>query len=145
MKDVDLAYIAGFLDADGSITIHRRKQRKGRKHPQFMLYIYLVNRDVEILNLCREEFGGQIRQNTSSKLNPNWSPCYEWRIACMQAESFLRVILIYLRQKHRQADLALEFRALFSPSHRSGLPPDVLAERERLYLCMRDLNHRLPR
>lgn len=103
---ISQAYIAGFLDGDGSLMMQIKKRRDGKQKYRFMLTIcfYQDSRHEQPLHWIREELGiGYI-----SKRNDNIS---ELRInGYQQVRGILKNLLPYVRFKKNQA------RALYKAS-----------------------------
>lgn len=99
------AYMAGFVDADGSISISAVSVAK-----QYVSKIVVTNCDERVVTLFRDEFGGQVR--CRSWKNPRWKPCYEWRLTAIKAQTVIKLILPYLRIKKKQALLVLRLGKL---------------------------------
>lgn len=107
------AYLAGFIDADGSITIVSAKSKK--KNIQYRVKLSAHNCKIEPIQILQKEFGGGKLRNTRRgkvKLHPNWRACYEWIITDAQAANAIRQILPYLIVKKEQALLCLEMDTL---------------------------------
>ena len=81
MKDIELAYIAGLVDADGCIGIYIGK-RGGTRNVGY-IYVSVTNRDIEVLDWLKENFDGTVCNNGNS--NPNWTPCFKWHTAAKKA------------------------------------------------------------
>ena len=110
------AYLAGFIDADGSITIVTAKSKKKIKSGTLDCIQYCIklsghNCKIEPIQLLQKTFGGGKLRNTRRgkvKLHPNWRACYEWSITKNQAANALRRLLPYLIIKKEQALLCLQ-------------------------------------
>lgn len=98
MRDVDLAWIAGFFDGEG--CIRARASKKGAR-----LKVTLTQQDRAPLDWIKSEFGGGVYATGNAKT------CYRWEVDCGRASAFLRAIRPYLRVKAARADLALSVSA----------------------------------
>lgn len=112
-KELVYAYLAGFIDADGSIsiTIERSKDSKGNLREQYCVKIAAHNCKIEPIELLKSEFGGgkvRHKKTGKTKLHTNWRPCYEWSLTKNKAAIAIRTLLPYLRIKDKQAKLCLE-------------------------------------
>ena len=112
-----LAYLAGFLDADGSISIVRYSyfdKPLNRKRYSYRIKISIYNCKIEALEIYQNTFGtGKVRSSRTRKIlkdNPRWRPCYTWQIENNQAEKAITALLPFLRLKKPQALLALELQ-----------------------------------
>jgi len=119
-KEIIYAYLAGFIDADGSITIVTansiRKTKTGDvKQCQFRVKLSAHNCKIDPINLLKQEFGGgklRFKKTGKAKEHANWRPCYEWIITNNQAAHALKCMLPYLTIKKEQANLCLELDSL---------------------------------
>ena len=135
MRKIDLAYLAGIFDGEGSISI-ARVERKGRKNPRYQLAVSLSICTPYIPNLFKMGFGGSINvQERGGKRRPIWT----WRPGIKEGLCFLEVINPYLRLKKDEALLALQFeqgkeKRHFCPGHSRTEKEIVLFEAEKILL-----------
>lgn len=92
------AYMAGFVDADGCISI--RCSRGGRICG---VYLIIVQSERAVLDAIMTRFGGSVNPYKSGFGHGHW----RWVIASKNAKRCLTDIIPYLFQKKRQAELAL--------------------------------------
>jgi hypothetical protein len=138
------AYLAGFVDADGSINI---SSGSAKATCVFKLNVY--NRDRKIINLFAKTFGGKgkIRKRRNPN-NRNWRPCYEWTLSANQAYEAIQGLKPFLRIKRKQADLGCELQELkrkYSTSFKNHNPKLMIklrAEYNRLKSRCMKLNKR---
>jgi intein/homing endonuclease len=104
-KKLKYAYLAGFVDADGSISI----KSQSKKRP-YLGYITVYNCNKEVIEMFFEEFGGgkSRYKKTGKNWNKNWRPCWEWQLTAQKAARAIEKIYPYLVIKKRQATLVLE-------------------------------------
>jgi intein/homing endonuclease len=113
------AYLAGFLDADGSITIVNRNI-KG-KPTRYRVQICVYNCNILIINKLKHLFGGKIRSNNVNSSYSKWRNCFVYSLSDSQAINVIKNIYPYLIIKKRQADIALqiaEVRSEANPAER---------------------------
>ncbi len=142
--DTNYAWAAGFIDADGTITLKRYK-RFGRI--VYQPYITVAQADnanhLESIEFLKELFGGSISHHTPK---PPRTPVHQWTIASQATQECIRKIRPFLRIKHTQADILLEYY--------SGLPKresyyrisdDELARRAKLFdeVCLLNFKGKL--
>lgn len=116
-------YLAGFFDGEGCITvaINRTPGEKikrgtpGKVYVKYSLSVQLTNTDRSTLDYCQERWGGHVYLQSKSK-NSHRRDCFVWRVNGKKSIPFLTDIKGHLRQKNKQADLALEFVNL-PPTH----------------------------
>src|SRR5260370_38620594 len=90
----DYAYIAGLLDADGTICMHRINPGKSGESCNFIVDI--VNKDLQVLQWVKSLFGGFITErkyNRKKKEAKNEQVIYDWRAEV----STFGVLLIAIR------------------------------------------------
>ena len=108
---MDIKYLAGFFDGEGSISIIFRQYKNGARGYQVLVQI--SNTNLSILEIFKEKFGGQIRP--LKKMMSQYKQAWLWRIVSRQALSFLEQIIPYLIIKTNQAILAISFQKSLRP------------------------------
>jgi hypothetical protein len=100
MRNVDLAYIAGLVDADGTITLSTRNT-KGSTRVNFEI----ASNKPECLYWCLAvtDMGHVYKKNTK------YGPTYSWNVFAKQLRQLLPAILPYLITKRYQAEKMLEY------------------------------------
>lgn len=115
-KDLLYAYMAGFVDADGSISIISVGRAK-----TFIVRITVNNTNYDIIELFSKEFGGKIRKNGNTKRNIRWKECYEWTLTNNKGLNVIKKLYPYLIIKKQQADLTIELQQLRSDTKKQGI------------------------
>lgn len=128
MKRVDIAYMAGFFDGEGCISICCSSGRW--RELSLKCQVGQCNR--WILELYKFRFSGSIRLQRSK--NPQHHDYWMWHISSGGAAEFLKVIKPYLYLKKAEAEIGIEFQ-----SHKRAcnhLKPEerVLQEAHRILL-----------
>jgi hypothetical protein len=139
-----LAWMAGFVDADGSIGIVSVGKTRNYR-PK----LTVCNTNYEAVLVFEKEFGGKVRKRVwKGAKKANWKPCFEWSLTCAAACRAVELLRPYLRIKHRQADLVLELGVL-QRRHTAvlrrwdrGLNDAIQAEAQKLKDQTLLLNHR---
>ena len=104
----ELAYLAGFFDGEGSISLGKRTKRGG-----FCLTVYLTNAiDVPLL-AAQRVFGGRIAQRLPSVKHRRRLISNVLSLNGDAAARFLHAIYPWLTVKRTQADAALMFAETF--------------------------------
>lgn len=110
MTDVELAYMAGIVDGEGSICIVKHSGAKDtpRKHPIYRAHVSVSQCDIRLPNWIKERFGGYVSNLGVPK--KGHKQAYSWQITgTKQCLPFLQAIRPYLLLKTRQADIAIDF------------------------------------
>ncbi len=134
---VSLGYLAGFLDADGTIGIYKNLEADRRISPYYQLNVSISNTNRKVLEILRGEFGGSIRE--SPKPGRKKIPLI-LQFGPVRAEAILRQILPCLIVKKQQAVIALSLREEIAASPGNPLSAETLERREAFYREIRFLN-----
>lgn len=106
MNKDDIAYAAGLFDAEGSVSINERQRKHNPyPHPCYQLQVNLTSVYWPVLNWFKNNFGGCISRDKRKK-----KPCFQWGTRSNIAADFLQEIILDLRIKRLQVELALEFQ-----------------------------------
>lgn len=105
--DPRLAYVAGLIDGEGCLRIHRQSKA------QTSTFTPVVQMNMSIkARIIRDQmlqmFGGNIYEIKAP--NQKWSEQWQWRINGDAASDFVRMIYPYLMLKKQQADLILQLQ-----------------------------------
>ena len=136
------AYIAGFLDGEGSISILTARNPK----PDNMLYrleVNIGNCCKNILLLISQEYGGCVYYKRPQNAKPHWLHCYCWKIGGKAACRLLKDVYPYIRVKRIQAEIGIKFGKTLRKKlayTRRQLSPYILRKRGFLAEQMRHLN-----
>lgn len=136
----DEAYIAGFIDADGWITIATGTARN-------QVSVGIVNRDLKVLRWIQSLYGGNLaaKSRPRNREGKNWSQIYTLNFRTREVGRLLTAILPHLRVKDEQAKFVLEYLGTRQNRVRGNkiyrLSPEVKQRREEVYQRIRQLNH----
>lgn len=152
MPEVTLAYIAGLIDGEGTITIRRHNRGKGHTVEEYGAWISMAQKEREILDWLKSvvECGSVVKHTFKGD---RWgSPImHHWAVGYDAAYQLILALRPYLRVKHKQADLVIEFQELkrsFRDRSIKGMrgriptSPEMLAEYRRLCEAVQTLNGR---
>jgi hypothetical protein len=144
---LDLAYIAGFFDGEGYVTIRRaNRSRNQGKGISYRTVVGFTNTDMSVLTWIQSIVGGRIYKK--SRYSHKHSVAFE---LCLLRVSdvimCLTGILPYLRIKQAQAELGLDLIALGKMKKSGTWPtfaalPQEVAIREDIKQRMTTLNMR---
>lgn len=137
------AYLAGAIDADGFVTVYRKRgpmRKDGHRPIYYVAKVGLSETSPVIPMLLHDTFGGWLGSHQPK--NPRHKKWHVWQATNDVAADALRALAPYLLLKRRQAELALEFTALIKQQNpgRTMLSPEQEAERERLWSAVGSLN-----
>ena len=136
-KRLSRAYVAGFVDADGSIVI----SRSGKKKRWYITFVSVTQKNPKILYLLAEKYGGKVSIH-HKKDNPK--VCSTWNVKAGDAYKMLKEIRPKLVLKKEQALIAMKLQENIV-KHRYkfikvGLPKSILDYRESLRQQLKKLN-----
>lgn len=128
MGEIDLAWAAGFFDADGSINISVKHttSRYGVKYETYFLNLYAAQVVEEPLLKLQGLFGGNINIRPAVG---NRRSAFVWNAASSTAAKAVEEMYPYLVRKVKQADIALEFASTIT--RKSGRTPDAILEKRK--------------
>lgn len=155
MKNTDIAYLAGIIDADGTIGIKRityaMRVTKDATQPTYSERVHIRQVDREALELLAAVFGGNIGiEDPSAKRGKS---LFRWGCTDLKANHCIKVLRPYLRVKRKQADNCIALRVVKEKSKKIRVkkgrghvgcarrPTELSDEMQRLYLKAKELNH----
>lgn len=136
--EVDLAYLAGIIDGEGSFSLHNFGTHR------FGCSLMVGNTDPRMTEWLRERFGGTVRVE---KKGERCKPCYRWKASAQDLNAIITAVLPFLVIKRDRAELILAYRRTLNPpisGHRSAdvTSTTVKDERRRLHGQLVALNRR---
>jgi len=106
LPELELAYIAGLLDAEASFIIYKISNR-----PSYLLEVAYRKTDYNTLQYLADIFGGRVRP---APLSPgNKRDVWLWKLVSARAYSLLTHIYPFLRVKRRRAEICMEFFEIY--------------------------------
>ena len=130
-----LAYLAGLIDGEGTITVTYHTPRKG-KHKYLTLWVKVANTDARMTEWIKSALSGWI----TVYHRPPYKICYVWGDTGQRAASILRAVYPYLITKKEQAKLAIEMCG--SMDGITHITPQMQTYRENIAEQIRSLNRR---
>ena len=134
--DLTLAYLAGLVDGEGSISIKYNKKTK-----VYSATIAVGMTQKEGLDLLVETFGGKLREDLTSNRK---STMYRWQLTSKpDVTRVLEALLPYLRVKKELAVKVLRFysEGIFQKGGRGTTSVQEQERREELYHTVKKLNN----
>lgn len=140
---MDDSYVAGMVDADGSIIISKVRPHGHEVSPSYRLSVQVTNTHKSMLEMLKKKFGGSIcnKPLTVGSFFTRKSH-YNWSVGSKKAVELLKKIQPYLIVKREQAELGIEFWAARSHMAIGGkhrLTNKEIALREGFYQAMKKL------
>jgi len=140
-----LAYVAGWMDGEGSIYISKIKNVRSGNY-LYVLGVSTSNTDKEIIDWFEKEFGAyRTALGYKIRKHPNHQLAYQWFSSSKTACEFLKILVPYLKIKKKQAKLAIAFQEKKSKAkmERKGqkLTEKEYKWRDKCYQEMQKLNH----
>lgn len=138
-------YLAGFVDAEGSLMIMRSKQQ-WHPWPRYTGRICVSNTKYPVLEAIRRTYGGALVNQRAP--NEAWSDAYQVVWSEGAIGRMLELLTPKLRIKRRQAAVLAQF--MRHKARFTGLPPkskpsrEQLSGSEALYRQMKHLNAKGP-
>ena len=165
ISDVDRAYIAGYLDGEGCITVIRAKRKGGNIN--YVPYISIANKDLTSLEWIVSVTGlGRVRRLNKTPENKRtekwrqrpwmWSDCYTYGVHNLAScYRFIKEIGPFLKVKKEHAELLLEIMEIMADREPSGsirdpetgyfirrLPTELTDREHEIHDRFRELNSR---
>ena len=111
LEDIEnLAYVAGIVDGEGSITITTNAAKR-----TFCSFIYVSNTDIRLMDWLHATYGGSVY--TLPNQGDNHKTAFRWALFGKKAGGFIECIRPYLKIKCEQADIVIAFQNLRSAFH----------------------------
>jgi hypothetical protein len=137
MKEIEKAYIAGFLDGDGSLMLQIKKRSDSKRGIRFMTTIcfYQDTRHKKTLSWIKEVLGIGYVSNRNDGMTELRINGYE------QVRDILISLLSYIRFKKLQASALLKACEILSKTKFSKLSKKQLARLADLILVIQSENY----
>ena len=136
MRDIDAAYLAGYIDGDGHIGITLKKRPLGGK--QHLVQMEIASTEKNVPEMAFLEFGGSLGLRRRYGKNKD---LWRWIITGKKTASVINVVKKYMVLKIDQADIALRFVDTIK-QRGSKLTEQEFAHRENLRGMILALNER---
>jgi hypothetical protein len=146
---LDLAYIAGLMDGEGSFCILKASteetlRQTNRKSTVYYSVVRIGMVNKETLEFIEKTFGfGYLRDEGVRKDRPTYQPMYRWTVhKKAHVYEVCKELLPYSKVKTKQMENIIEFfEGWQNPFDRKkGVSPEELLRRERHWQIGRELN-----
>jgi hypothetical protein len=107
---IDWAYLAGFVDGEGSVCLSTVEYSRGAGvFTEWRMTLRVSNTEETVISWIRSLFGGNVYYYV--RPNPRHRPVWTLKWANRKAVPILTGLLPYLKAKRHQVELALAFQA----------------------------------
>lgn len=140
-EDIDMAYLAGVMDGDGSFSIGRLS--KSSLNPLYFALIQCSKWRLEFLHALKEKFGGSLFQRPMHicKDGSNGHALTIWKLRSNKnCRGALEKLIPFLKIKQERAEFLLKFIDSFEFVRGKALTLEKIVDRERSYLKMLSFN-----
>jgi hypothetical protein len=148
-SQVDMAYLAGIIDGEGSFMISKTKNdnKRGQRSIWFSPVLSITNTNFELILWIVHKFGSNWKSTWRS--SPKHKAAYTWDVVGHRACVIARKVMPFLIIKQLQAYLvsSFEYEALWTQGGHgkagdSKTPESELIRRELLYNQIKECNKR---
>ena len=129
------AYMAGFFDGEGCVTISRPRSRSN-----YQLEVNIGNTNREVLEWVQRNYGGRLHR---MRKHIYYKPISVWQVSGEEAIDFLQLILPFLKVKRTASSASSQFPLWGRRGRGHEIPEEV--KRERQWLSDAILSIREPR
>ena len=124
----DLAWTAGIIDGEGSIFVMTQKRQDRERDTNYILRVSVQSTDPFMTSELKRMFPDGAEFSVNRYQNENWSDTLKWQLNGKKAARFLKEIKPFMRVKHTQADLAIEFQETTKKHWRNMEESDYIAQ-----------------
>lgn len=130
-----LAWVAGFFDGEGCVTVTRHKTVGGYNH---RLFVSITQQDNRALIKVKERFGGGLvlDKNRGNIPVEKRHVVWRWRATSHVAYEFLHVIAPYCMVKDKQVAIALDWPLNLYKGR--AVPRHIWKKRDDIMNALRD-------
>jgi hypothetical protein len=135
IREADLAYVAGIVDADGCIRVEKLKNNgRSRDGTSYAAFIAVQQVEPQAVELAKAIFGGYLITVKPTPKMPNARTMLRWTAKSQVAARALVLLCPYLRIKRPQAENAIALASLVVELNRAryvGVVPGRNGPRQR--------------
>jgi len=132
-SETDLAWLAGFLDGEGCITLHNSPRHR------FSIQLHVSNLDLASLERCRAIAGAGAVLQKKGRMRPNERRGWLYEIYGHKAKALIRQVVPYMTARRPQAEILAQF-PIARQGHRVG--PLTKVGQAVAYARIKELNRR---
>lgn len=149
-RETDIAYLAGIIDGEGSITIGNYSSNKKTGDHHYQTILSITNTDYSLLEWIKNTFGGSVWAYSEKQTPKNSRQKYYRYVATGNLLTHIcELVLPYCICKKKQVEIMLEMRATYKAHSavkgKQGTQPiskEILEFRHQCLLRLRDLHTR---
>jgi len=141
VNEQEWAYLAGFVDADGAITVTRGFSSRSPTRPTYTVRLGVSNCDKDIIDWLVAELGGGVSLSNRNAPRHHRS-LWRWSVSGTSAGPILFSLLPYLHIKQKRAELALQFIGTIGSPGGPGLTKEVVRQRDHIFKHLARMNQR---
>ncbi len=139
----NLLYLAGFMDGEGTFSIHSyRKTGKRKRGIEYRPFICVSNTNKEIIDWVATLLGvGSVWQFRRQEKNKNWKSAYKYTLYGSNAVALANLLVPYLKIKKLQAEILIEYgKTLIDANMPYRVPSNILVLRNKFKNDIQTLN-----
>ena len=110
MNEIDKAWAAGIIDGEGSIFVMTQKRKDRERDTNYILRVSVQSTDPFMTTELKKMWPQGAEFSVRRDARENCSDTMKWQLNGNGATRFLKEILPYMRVKHQQALLAIQFQ-----------------------------------
>jgi hypothetical protein len=144
MKDIDLSYLAGYIDADGCISLSKNNTMNNA----YQLTIAITSTKPKILYWILDLLKvGYVKEIPFYKSQTSWvrgrkQKQYIWRISNRGIRKIIKLLIPFLKTKKRQAELINEYLEISNKRKGKYITEEDRIKKHLIYQEMKILNKR---
>jgi len=106
--DFDLAYVAGYIDGDGSFYCRKEPDKRNGKI-YFRCGIRISSTNVQVLQDFKYRFGGSVSSGAIYKNRSHHKPIFSYHLQNQKAFALSKLLIPFLTEKKQQAEILCQF------------------------------------
>lgn len=142
LTETQKAYIAGMIDADGSVGIDRRTSESDKYPYNFAVRVLVVNTDYDLILWLKKVIGAGCAYKTEYRYKPNWNTVHRYQLTNEKGVELLNQIIPYMIVKRERAELVASLPTRKTMCSKKGRSVENYALQNALYEQVSILNKR---
>lgn len=138
----DLAWTAGIIDGEGSIFVMQQRRDDRERDINYILRVAVQSTDPYMTKELQRMFPEGAEFAVRKDKRPECSDTMKWQLNGKRASRFLKEVLPFMRVKHDQAKLAIEFQEN-TKKHWKHMEDKDYEEQARLCQSLKDAKQEL--